>query len=938
MKRAFLIIVALLAFVQSQAQGVTIYGKVQSSQDQGELPGATVVLTRITSDNKTGMATDERGVFRFNGVEPGAYTVEVNYLGFKPLSKRVVVQDEAVNLGTFLLEESNTTIREVQVVGKVPLGEQKGDTVQYNAAAFKTAPDASAEDLVQKMPGITISNGTIQAQGQDVKQVLVDGKRFFGDDASTALRNLPADVIANIQIFDKKSDQAELTGVDDGNREKTINIVTKADRRNGQFGKAAAAYGTDERYMVGASINFFNGERRLTVTGITNNINMLDFSVGETPGGGMRGRRSPVGGGSTTGLISTNTLGLNYSDMWGKKLEVSANYNYNQRQNQNDRLRVQHYLLPSDSGQVYQEASYSNTTTASQRLNLRLDYKLNGNNRFLITPSLSLQQNTGATELAGDMYNANGPLNETENNAASDNTTYTFNNTIFYSHKFSLPGRTISTSLNTGFTGTEGENSLLANTFYFNGAGRNINRNQYTSLSGNSLSWSGEGTFTEPVGQHGQLQVQYRIGNQLRDNDRRTYNFEELTQGYSALDTTLSNTFSSTYLTQRYGTGYQYTLDKLRLRVGVNYQVATLQNDQLFPRNYELSHTFKNVLPTLELGYTFSKTRSLDLNYSTSTNPPSADQLQNVIDNTNPVQLVQGNPELQQSYQNNFRLGFRDFDMETNRVFFVGLFGSNTQNHIANSITRATDQPVMLSNGDMLEAGQQLIQPVNLDGYWNIRSVIHYGQPVSLLSSNVGVHGAIGYARTPGLSNGQLNYVKAPNLGLGLTLSSNISEKIDFTLSTNSSYSMVQNTLQPELNSNYFSQNTSLKYNWIFLRGLVYRTELNHQLNAGLSEGYDNNYLLWNMSISKKLLKNQQGELSLSVNDLLKQNVSIQRNVLAHYVEDVQSSVLQRYFMLTFTYNLRNFGGGAAPATDPSLPNRPRGGFPGGAPPRMPNG
>jgi len=923
---SFLLLISMQVFGQAP-----VTGKVTDAKDNGVLPGATVMFIRIIDSVRTVTVTDNNGAFK-SSLPAGNYVARVSFLGFQTLEKRFGVTTAGVNLGNLPLASDTQELKEVRITAKIPTGEQKGDTTQFNAGAFKTAPDASAEDLVQKMPGITVTNGTIQAQGQDVKQVLVDGKRFFGDDPSAALRNLPADVIANIQIFDKKSDQAELSGVDDGNKAKTINIVTKADRRKGQFGKASAAYGSDGKYMVGVGINFFNGDQRLTVTGLTNNINMLDFSVGETPGGGMRGRRPPMGGGTTSGIIATNMIGLNYSDTWGKKIEVSGNYSFTERQISNNQFRVQNFVLPADSGQVYTENNLSSTTTASHQFNLRLDYKINENNRLLITPSVTAQDNNIITDLTGATENVNGALNQTKNNAVNDNTSYTLNNNILYSHRFGKVGRTISASLNTSYSTSDGLNTLLAKTSYANGMVQT--RDLSTVQKRTGYSWLSDLTYTEPLGKEGQLQLQYNIGNQLNDADRRTYNLSEQTQSYTLLDTTLSNTFNSQYLTQRVGPGYQFTSDKIRLRFNTKYQMATLQNEQIFPAQNDMNRTFTSVLPAAEFEYKFSKTQNLDFNYSTSTNAPSVDQLQEVIDNTNPLQLTQGNANLDQTYQNNIRMGYRDFNLQTNRVFFVGLFGNVTQNYIANSIVRATNEPITLSNGLTLEEGQQLTRPVNLDGYWNLRSFFHYGLPVSFLKSNFGLQGSLGYTRTPGLNNEVLNYANTKNIGLGISLSSNISEKIDFNVSTNSSYNLVDNSLQAQLNNNYFIQNTNLKYNWIFGKGLVYRTELNHVINSGLSAGYDKNYLLWNMSLSKKLFRDQQGEISLSVNDLLKQNVSVQRNITAQYVEDVQSSVLQRFFMLTFTYNLRNFGGGnAEPATnDKNFPGPPAGGFPGGPP------
>ncbi len=932
MRRLFILFQLLALGFSAFAQNISITGKAVDAADQTALPGATVALIRMLDSTQTVTQTSATGEFKFS-VPPGNYYLRISFVSYRTLQKTIPAM-ESLNLGNLGLEVEAQVLQTVTVVGKIPPGEMKGDTTLYNAAAFKTAPDASAEDLVQKMPGITMANGTLQAQGEDVKQVLVDGKRFFSDDPSAALRSLPADVIASIEIFDKKSDQAEFSGVDDGNAAKTINIVTKPDKRNGYFGKASAGYGTDNKYMVGVAVNSFDGDQRLTLTGLTNNINMLDFSVGETPGGGMRGRRPPMGGGTTSGLISTNTLGLNYSDMWGQKVEVSGNYKFTNRGITNNQFRIQNYTLPSDSNQVYTESRLSSTTNTDHQLNFRLNYKLNENNRLLITPSLSVKESTADNAVSSATSNANGPLNQSDNTTASESQSLTFNNNILYSHNFGRTKRSLSASLNTSYTTVDAENLLQANTVYYRGTATSLDQNLFTNQDRTGFSWTGDLTYNEPIGTYGQGQLMYTVGNQFNDADQRSYDFDEATGTYSQLEPNLSNTFQSTYLTQRFGTGYQFNKDALRVRFNVRYQLATLDNDQVYPYENTYTRRFDNILPSAEMNYKFSATQNLNFNYTTRTTAPSVDQLSEAIDNSNPLLLYQGNFALQQSYQHNIRSGFRYFSPETNRVFFVGLFGSVTQDYIGNSITRATTEPITLANGLVLEKGQQLITPVNLDGFVNARTFFHFGQPVDFLSSNFGLNGSVGYTRTPGLTNQVLNVASATNVGGGLSLSSNISEKIDFNISTNSSYNFVQNSLQGQSNSNYFTQSTNLKYNWIFGPGLVYRTELHHQYNAGLSEGYNANYLLWNMSISKKLFPNQQGEISLSVNDLLNQNVSVQRNITAQYVEDVQSSVLQRFFMLTFTYNLRNFSGSAPaePSRDHNFPGSPRGGAPGGPP------
>jgi hypothetical protein len=254
---------------------------------------------------------------------------------------------------------------------------------------------------------------------------------------------------------------------------------------------------------------------------------------------------------------------------------------------------------------------------------------------------------------------------------------------------------------------------------------------------------------------------------------------------------------------------------------------------------------------------------------------------------------------------------FQNLAVHSSLRLFVSVESEIINNYISSS-TFLAEQPTLLEEGIELQRGSQLTRPVNLNGYWSLRSFASYGQPIGFIKSNFNVRGSVNFSRRPGMINDEINLANTNNFRLGMSISSNISEKIDFTLSTRSSYNIVTNSLRPALNNNFFNQSSRGRLSWIIWEGIVFRTDLNHQVNTGLSAGYDNNYLLWNMSIGKKVFKNQRGEISLNVYDLLKQNISINRNVTELYVEDVQSNVLQQYFMLTFTYNIRRFSAGAS--------------------------
>ncbi|PVY42416.1 TonB-dependent receptor [Pontibacter virosus] len=927
MRKLFSLLVMLIGFSQIYAQTVT--GTVQSATDKSGLPGASVVMKRAASEAILTTSTDVQGAFRFERVPSGSYTLEVRYLGYDLLTRSVQVAQAPINLGVLSMQEQNTRLGEVQIIGRAPLGEQKGDTSQFNAKAFKTAPDASAEDLVTKMPGVQVQDGRIQAQGEEVRQVMIDGKRYTGEDVTSAMRNISSDMIENVQIFDAQSDQAAFSGFEDGNRLKTINFITRKDRRQGYTGKISAGYGTDDRYMAGAAINYFNNDRRITVTGLTNNINMFDFSIGETPGGGMRGRRGGWGGGSPIGIINTNNFGINYQDKWGKKMDVSANYNYSNRDIVNDQYRFRDFVS-DEAGLQYTEDANNRDREDGHRLNMRLQYNINENNRLLVTPSLRVQNDEGFTGRNARTFDLNGTLSESLNRSSSDNTSFNFNNNILYSKRFGDSGRILTTNFNTSINNVDGDGFQYEQTQNFENPDRNVLRDQYIRLDRTNFSWSGGTNYSQRLGEKSRLQFEYNIGNQMRDSDRRTYDYVETAGEYADFNMPLSSTFKSDYLSQSVGPSYQYRNDKARLQLNARYEFATLDTDSQFPVDLDpLKRKFNNFLPSAEYEYKFSQSQNLTLNLRTNTNAPSVEQLQEVLDISNPLQARIGNADLDQDYQTRFNARYRNFNAETNRVFFIGMFGTMTNNYVANSVY-TTNVPEGIAEGYEFRPGARLSRPVNMDGFYNVRSFFNYGQPLNFISSNFNVNGSVGYSRIPGMIDEQVNYSNNTNLGAGFNISSNISEKIDFTVSTFSSYNIVSNTLRTTQNNNFFNQNTSLRYNWILWKDLVYRTELNHQYNSGLSAGVDNSFLLWNMSLGKKIFKDKQGEISLSVNDLMNQNVSIRRNVTESYVEDVQSTVLQRFFMLTFSYNIRSYKG--APATEENLQRGPgmyRGGRPG---------
>lgn len=937
MKKSLLTVILFVGFIGSLlAQPLGIMGKIVSATDSTPLIGASIIATNLKDSVKTGQAADVDGRFRLSPLPAGKYSIKISYIGYQDFTTEVEIIDKPIRLGRVRLREGKE-LQTVVISKKLPPATQNGDTTEMSASSVKANKDANAEDLVTKMPGVMMVNGKVQAQGEDVKEVLVDGKPFFGNDPATVLRNLPAELIDKVQVFDKQSEQSQFSGFNDGNTSKTINIVTKADMRNAKFGKVYAGYGDQDRFSAGGNLNIFKGNQRISILGLANNINEQNFAVEDlvgatgNGGGGQGGRggmggggmgRRPGGGGGQgggggsdisdfqvaqkNGITKSYAIGLNYSDKWGTKTELTGSYFFNYSKNDAVSSIFRQFVLPSAAGQQYEEKGISYNKNINHKFNLRLTYNIDSSNSILIRPRLTLQDNVGNSALNGATSVGSQTLNNTNNNFSTDLLGINFSNELLFRHKFAKAGRTFSISWTSGYTENSGTNFLKTTSNYFEADTSTKILNQFSDLNQNGWSNSGTFSYTEPLNTKSFLQASYTLSLRPNDSDKKTSQFDNVTAEYSRLDTALSNKFSSKYLTQSGGLDYRYQTEKVQFNTGATYQRAELQNNQIFPTTFDVNRSFNNVLPNAMLRYSFSKRSNLRFMYRTSTNAPSVSQLQEVVNNTNPLQLSTGNAGLRQDFQQNIFVRYMSSSIEHSNTTFAMLGGSFTKNYIGNS-TFIAPKDTVISESITLQRGAQLSRPQNLSGYFNLRAFFMYGIPVKVLKSNINFTASANYSRTPGSINGALNYAKSPNAGLGIVVSSNISEKIDFTLSSQSNYVKVENTLQKQLNSSYLNQSSSFRGNFVLGKGFVFQSTVSHQYYTGLSAGFNQNFILWNASFAKKFLKNEMGELKVSVFDLLKQNNSIQRNITETYFEDTQNTILQRYFLLTFTYKIRSF-------------------------------
>lgn len=917
-------LICTLFFAFAQGQSITLKGKLSDKADKSSLSAATIKLTLQKDSNNTRMViTDKSGNFAFNNLEAGAYTLFITHSGYEKIQQKVNIQASNNTAIPFSITKLPTDLTGVTVISKAAPVRMKVDTTEFSASQFKVNPDATAEDLIKKLPGIVIDkSGNVTTMGEQVKKVTVDGRDFFGDDATAALKNLPADVIDKIQVFDKLSDQAAFTGFDDGNSTKAINIVTKAGMRNGQFGRVYAGYGTDNRYAAGGNMSFFKKDRRISLVGLFNNVNQQNFSSedllgvtssgGGNRGGGNRGGGGRGGGGNNfmvgqqTGISSTNAFGINYSDKWGKKLDVSGSYFFNNSNTGNDQSSNTQSLV---NNQFNDQSVISTSKNYNNRFNLRMEYKIDEKNSLMFTPSFSFQKNNSFNELDGASYFIKtSPISTQRSTTSASTSGYNSNNNLLFRHSFAKKGRTISLNLSAGLNHKSGNTYLNSVNDYYDTSGvRVIATDQLKDQLVNGTTYSASLVYTEPIGKKGQLQLNYNPSVSKNKSDLETFNYDHSNDKYSLFDTGYSNKFNSTQASQSVGVSYRVGDRDNMFSVGGTYKYLKLTSDQLFPMAVSVNKPFNNFLPNLMWRKKISAKSTINIMYRASTNPPSISQLQNVIDNSNTLMVTSGNPDLKQQVSNTLSTRYTFSNTKTSRSFFANLFLQQASNYVANA-TYIAKSDSALSPAITLHRGSQLTKPVNLDGFVSVRSLLTYAMPVKFIKSNLNLNAGMTYSKLPGLNNKVSTTSNNYTYNGGLGISSNISQYIDFNVSYNASVTNTKNSADASNNTNYTTQSAALQLNLLSKKGWFVQNDLSYTGYSGLGAGYNQQFVLWNAGIGKKFLKNQAGELKLSVFDLLKQNQSITRTVDPSFIEDVRNQVLQQYFLLTFTYKLKNFG------------------------------
>lgn len=912
----FLTITSILFPLIISAQGNSILeGQIVDKKNHDPLPAANICIKSENGEKKV-TVSDNNGFYQFKQLIKGNYILSVTYIGYKTVEKKIELKENKIHTENLVLAEDVTILQNVNVNGRATRATQKGDSLIYQASSFQVLQGSTAEDLLAKMPGIVVEGGSIQAQGENVQKVLVDGKEFFDGDVNLALKNLPSDVIASIEVFDKKSDQAEFTGFDDGEEIKTINIVTKPTFREGVFGELYGGYGTDNRYRTGGNINLFNKDQRISILGMSNNVNQQNFSQQDLAGvmsSTSSGRRKKKGNSRTEtssnfmtsnlgGVTSSNGIGINYVDQWNDNIDFTGSYFLNQSSNDKQQQLERNYfesVLPNLS---YKEMTESSMNNWNHRINMKLDYQIDKNNSLIIRPTFSFQNNESVNYLSGGNYIDLTATDLVENHTNNDKTAYSIGSNITYRHRFPVEGRTISFMLNGNMSKTNG----IAYSGYLNTSFEEVtSTNEYKQnkkTDNQQYNIRASMVYTEKLSDLFQLQINYRTSYSHTYSDYKTYGYSPVSDLYDQLYEDLSNEYTSNYLTQGAGLGLRFHKGTFNTIIETNLQSATLNGEEFFPLSDNLKHHYWSFLPSLTARYRIDKENSFMLRYRSSTASPSINDLQEVIDNTNPLFLSSGNPNLDQ--QINHSINLRYIRTSLSGQTFIAMLGTTLKsNYIADSSFIATESKP-LSPSVTIEKGAQFTKPINLDGYYSLQSMLTYGFPADFIRSNINISLSVNYANMPTIFNDIRSNTKELNLIPKVIIGSNISKDLDFSISYSSSINQIYSSINNTQSSHYINHSALSKIGWTFWKGFTIRSNLQYTGYTGL-ENSDNNYFIWNLSLGKKFLKNKQAEIKVEAYDLLNQNKAFNHQVGSNYYDYVNSNVLQPYFMLSFVYTVR---------------------------------
>lgn len=917
------LLIALLSLLSFSvfAQKTNVSGVLTDNNEKTPVYNSVVaLLTPKDSILYAFTRTDKKGNFALKNVKAGNYIVMTSHRHYADYLEDITVSETEKNLGTINLVSKINALREVVIkTGSIRI---KGDTTSYRASDFVVSANANVEELLKKLPGIQVDkNGAIKAMGETVQKVLVDGEEFFGDDPGMAVKNLRADAVKEVQVFDKKSDQAEFTGIDDGERKKTINLKLKEDKKKGYFGKMDGAgeplAGSDSRYNTNLMLSSFKGKRKISGFLLNGNTGQdgLSWQDSDKFGGGNSNVSMSMdddgnvdyewtGGNNDeepnvdtqNGFIKNTNAGLQYSNKWNDKQTLNLTPNYNKQIYSNNNSRKTQ--TPVGATQLIENTSkVSHVNRSNFKLNLIYDVKLDTLNSLRITAKTNFYTTESDEFTDGNTTGNDGLLKNKQLKTVTTNSDKTsLSASILYKHKFAKPRRTFSVNASGNRLSSDANNFLKSsNESYEAGilsSKVDLDQNKIEEKTNQNLTLNA--TYTEPIAKKFAMQFAYQITQNTGESDYLTYNYSDLTGEYDVLVNSLSNQFNQTIITHKPNIKLSYNSKKINYNLGSGIGFTSFDlEDQTLNKEYKRHYT--NFFPTANFSYKYKSNSNLRINYQGATKQPTLNQLQPLRDNQDFFNQVIGNPDLKQSFTNSFSLFNSTYSILTESHFYQSVSYRTTSNLI--SYSRIIDPETALT----------ITKPINTNGNYSVNLYIGYGFKIKKLDLQMSVNPNINYNKSVNSINLSTNDSKTLNSGFSVYLNKSKAKKYDISLSNNFSNSRNATSQNDEIKS-FNTNNLGLDIGVYFREKWKLSTDYNLFIRQKTADFQDNlSNQLWNARL-QRTFKNDEFTAYIMVRDILNQNIGITRYVYENSITQEQNDRLKRYAMVGFTWNFKNKG------------------------------
>lgn len=855
-----------------------------------------------------GTQTDEKGNFILNKVKPGNYNLVITMVGYVDYSQKIIMDGKNIILKTIHLQENSRLLGEVEVKGTAAQMVVKGDTLEYNATAFKTNQNAVVEDLLKRLPGVEVgTDGTITVNGQQIKKIRVDGKKFFGDDAEMATKNIPADMIEKVQVLEQKSDMAQLTGFEDNDTERIINLTTKPSRKRGMFGNitggAGADLNNDARYDTNSFLNIMDGESQTAITAGGNNTNTTRSGRGRAGMGGPSG-----------GITQTQNFGVNHNSPLNSKLKIGGDASFNHSTNESiTETNKESYL----SGSKYTDHSNSTSNPENYSANLRLEaeWKPDTLNTILLQPTIGYNRSFSNSSNSYSYLTGADTTTVGKSNNVGNGTSLDANLNVIFSHKFaSKKGRTLTTNFQTGLSQSNSESYNLSKKTT---VGKPTSIDQYTKNNSDQCNFSLRMSYVEPLWNEKNLletAVAARMTNST--SEKNQYNRDSINNLYTDRDSAYSNNFDNHFYSETVEMNFRHVEKLWNFMLGAKVEPSQTISNTTYGdgsiRDVPALHVV-NFSPTGRFQYNFKKKKFMRIDYRGQTSQPSISQMQPVKNNSNLMNESVGNTNLNPSFSHNFRIMYSAF----NDVSFSSF------NAFLN--VQAT-KDALVANSIYDETGKQYSQTVNAGATpYSINGNVMFNTPIIEkrlhfnTSTSFGLDQRYGYS-SKNLDSKTIDVYNLPLGDLSDTRRYNGGEALALTFTQDVIEIGVRGSFRYSNTKNNLNPTEAVTKDWTGSGNIVlhlpYNINFGSDLNYSTLQGYstaDQNQLIWNGYIDKSVFNNK-GALSLKVNDILHQQLNYRQSIGDNYIQYSKFNTLTTYFLLSFTYKISKFNGSKNPA------------------------